>query len=69
MVAAYVKEKEEAMFHAAFEAKLTALRTEPKTYEPQVPLTPWYLDPESGGPNPAVKKPGISYQQGTNEFS
>ena len=28
-------------------------RTVPKTFEPQAPKTPWYLDPESGGPDPA----------------
>lgn len=33
------------------------------TFEPQTPLTPWYLDPESGGRNPAPedRKPGIAY--------
>jgi hypothetical protein len=25
------------------------------------PLVPWYLDKDSGGPNPAVKKAGIQY--------
>lgn len=69
MIAAYVKEKEESLFHAAFEARLTTLRIGPKSHEPKTPLTPWYLDPESGGPNPAVKKPGIRYEEGTNEFS
>lgn len=36
----------------------------PLTYEPQEPLTPWYLDPESGGRNPAPenRKPGIRYE-------
>lgn len=39
-------------------------RETPKTYEPAVPLTPWYLDPESGGPNPPAdqRKPGIQYR-------
>ena len=34
------------------------------TYEPQEPLTPWYLDPQSGGLNPAPenRKPGIKYE-------
>jgi hypothetical protein len=27
-------------------------RDTPKTYAPEIPKTPWYLDPESGGPNP-----------------
>lgn len=69
MIAEFAKEKEEALFEAAFASRLTRPRTTPKTYEPQTPLTPWYLDPESGGPNPAVKKPGIEYQKGTDEFS
>ncbi len=38
-------------------------RDTPKTYAPQTPLTPWYLDPESGGPNPPTeqRKSGIKY--------
>ena len=34
------------------------------TYEPQTPLTPWYLDPESGGRCPPLdqRKPGIKYE-------
>ena len=63
-----MKEKEESLFHAAFEARITAPRIGPKTHEPKAPLTPWYLDSESGGPNPAVKKPGIQYQEGVDEF-
>ena len=27
-------------------------RTAPKIFEPVAPKTPWYLDPESGGPRP-----------------
>ena len=36
-------------------------RTNRRTYERQTPLTPWYLDPESGGKCPpmAQRKPGI----------
>lgn len=37
-------------------------RTAPKTYTPQAPLVPWYLDPESGGPNPEIRKEGIRYE-------
>lgn len=38
-------------------------RDTPKAYAPQAPETPWYLDPESGGPNPpaAQRKPGVKY--------
>jgi len=38
-------------------------RSPRETYELQAPLTPWYLDPESGGRNPAPedRKPGIRY--------
>ncbi len=25
--------------------------------------TPWYLDKDSGGPNPEVRKPGIAYSE------
>lgn len=34
------------------------------TYEPQAPLTPWYLDPESGGRCPPIdqRKAGIRYE-------
>ena len=35
----------------------------PQTYAPQTPLTPWYLDPESGGKCPPMdqRKPGVRY--------
>ncbi len=38
-------------------------RSNRETYEPQTPLTPWYLDPESGGRCPPMdqRKPGIAY--------
>ena len=41
-------------------------RTNRTTYPPQEPRTPWYLDPESGGPNPPAeqRKPGIRYDGG-----
>lgn len=54
-------------YEKAFELKYTALRTEPKFYEPvETPKVPWYLDKDSGGPNPEVRKPGIRY---ADEFS
>lgn len=56
----YLKAQEDAAFEAAFSDFAVKPRAR-MVYEPQVPLTPWYLDPESGGPNPAVKKPGIAY--------
>lgn len=39
-------------------------RSNRETYTPIAPLTPWYLDPESGGPNPPADqgKQGIKYQ-------
>jgi IS1 family transposase len=47
-------------------ARLTRYRkkSERVTYEPQEPLTPWYLDPESGGPNPPadLRKAGVKYE-------
>lgn len=36
-------------------------KTTPKSYDPRSPKTPWYLDPESGGANPEVRKEGIAY--------
>ena len=37
--------------------------TVPKTFEPQTPRTPWYLDPESGGSDPAkdFRKENVIY--------
>jgi IS1 family transposase len=63
MIDAYHAAKLDAQFEAAFAAKFTQPRTEPKTHEP-VKLTPWYLDPNSGGPNPlpTYRRPGIKYQ-------
>lgn len=61
MTERYVKAQNDAAFAAAFEG----FQTKPRpvhVFEPQTPKTPWYLDPESGGPNPAVKKPGIQYE-------
>lgn len=39
-------------------------RTAKTTYTPQAPLTPWYLDPESGGKCPPMdqRKSGIRYE-------
>ena len=55
--------KEEKEFEAAFVSKFASEPTSMKTYEPQEPKTPWYLDPDSGGPNPPEdeRKPGIDY--------
>jgi IS1 family transposase len=62
MIEAHHAEKAEASFEAAFaEMKWTAPRREPKAYEPRKPLTPWYLNKDSGGPNSAVQKAGITY--------
>ena len=42
--------KVEAQFEEAFATtNLTRGREFPKTYKPQAPKTPWYLDPDSGG--------------------
>ena len=39
-------------------------RSNRQTYEPVSPLTPWYLDPDSGGrcPPMELRKPGIRYE-------
>lgn len=55
MIDTYFQRKLEAQFMAAFEGKITQPRMFPKTYAPVKPKTPWYLDPESGGPpNPEL---------------
>lgn len=64
----YLKRVDEEAFERAFAEKFS---TEPKslrTYKPEMPKIPWYLDPESGGRNPDVRKPGVSYP-GDSEFS
>jgi len=61
MVDAYAQRKQDEAYEVEF-AKLTPLRTEPKSYESAKPLTPWYLDKDSGGPNPIYRKPGVRYQ-------
>ncbi len=56
-------ERERLQFEQAFtRLKFSAPRRTPKTFTPQAPRTPWYLDPESGGPDPVVRKPGIAYR-------
>ena len=60
MTDAHMKSQEEAAFEAAFSNYSTQPRTA-RTFEPVAPLTPWYLEPESGDPNPTVKKAGIQY--------
>ena len=62
MIDRYVAQKENDAFEEAFAAKISKPRSSlPVVTEPVIKLTPWYLDPESGGPNPAVKKEGIQY--------
>jgi hypothetical protein len=54
----------------AWEAAFAGFTIAPKvarTYQPTPKaelLTPWYLDPQSGGPNPPdeERKPGIQYE-------
>lgn len=59
----YLKAKEAEAFEAAFAtSKFATVPSSQRTWEPQAPKTPWYLDPTSGGPNPAVKKAGIQYE-------
>lgn len=59
----YLEKKAREEFDKSFTG---TFRIEPRslaTYEPQAPRAPWYLDPESGGPNPPAdeRKPGIAY--------
>ncbi len=64
MVDAYAMEKLNAEFEAAFEVKYTAPRQKARQYQLKPKLTPWYHDPESGGPNPPLseRKAGIQYE-------
>lgn len=65
MMDAYFKVKEERVFEDAFAAKeLLARCSIQKAWDPRQPLTPWYHDPESGGPSPLAqfRKAGIKYQ-------
>lgn len=57
----FLRKRENAAFEAAFASKFAVQPSAMRTYPPQKPKTPWYLDPESGGPNPADKKPGVQY--------
>lgn len=60
----YFKAKEDAAFIAAFESpKFTTAPSSNRVWEPVAPKTPWYLDPESGGPNPSIKKAGVQYAE------
>lgn len=62
MTQAYEEEMLNAEFEAAF-AKLER-KTKPKCHLPQPKKTPWYLDKDSGGPNPPVeeRKEDIAYE-------
>lgn len=63
IISKFQERKEEANFEAAFSnLKFTAPRKGP--IQPAEKLLPWYLDPESGGPNPPAgeRKPGIRYE-------
>ena len=63
MMDAYIAERARLLFEQAFtRLKFDRARSTPKTFAPQRPLTPWYLDPESGGPDPVTRKPGIAYR-------
>lgn len=60
----YFKAKEDAAFMAAFESpKFATAPSSNRVWEPVAPKTPWYLDPESGGPNPSIKKAGVQYAE------
>lgn len=60
---AYLTERERLQFEQAFtHLKFDRARSTPKTFAPVAPRTPWYLDPESGGPDPVTRKPGIAYR-------
>lgn len=53
----YLAAQETRAFELAFEGKFSERpSTTPRTFNPKAPLTPWYHDPESGGPNPLIRK-------------
>lgn len=62
----YLRAQEDVAFEAAFASKFADKPAARRTYTPTPKnklRVPWYLDPESGGPNPLVKKPGIAYDE------
>lgn len=59
----YLRKQDELRFEIAFESQFSEKPRASRTYAPVTPKVPWYLDPESGGPNPIVKKPGIAYDE------
>jgi IS1 family transposase len=63
MTEAYVKRKEEDAFEDAFSV-FTVTPSSQRVWQPQKPLIPWYLDKDSGGPNPpkGERKRGIRYE-------
>lgn len=64
MTGQHLKAKDDAAFEKAFESKFGPAPLPRRTYEPtpkEQLKTPWYLDPDSGGPNPEVRKEGIAY--------
>lgn len=51
-------------FLNAFSSKYAGQRFVPKSHASVGSTkTPWYLDPESGGPHPFEKKPGVDYEE------
>lgn len=68
----YLAAQDERAFELAFESKFSEQPTTRRTYKPTPKdklLVPWYLDPDSGGPNPLVKKPGVRYDESANTGS
>jgi IS1 family transposase len=66
MTEAYLNAKEEAEFEKAF-ADFNVRPLAKRTFQPTPKaelLTPWYLDPQSGGPNPPTeeRKSGVRYE-------
>ncbi len=64
MTERYLRAQDDRKFEIAFASKFSETPRSMHTFTPtpkdQIPV-PWYLDPESGGPNPVVKKPGVRY--------
>ena len=59
----YMRAQEDMKFEAAFESQFSETPRAARVYPQGTPKVPWYLDPESGGPNPIVKKTGVAYDE------
>ena len=50
----YMRAQDDMKFEAAFESQFSETPRVARVYPQGTPKVPWYLDPESGGPNPTM---------------